>query len=331
MTHNPIDSPAADISQPSRLSNGQILLEGARKAVTSAWWVFKILIPISFLTMLLQFSRLLDHLDSVLGPLMGVLHLPAKAVMPLIAGVLTGIYGSVAAMAVLDLSHREAALIAIFLLISHNIIQESAVQGLAGMHPLKAAGLRLTTSVVVVWTLGLFWPAEPIVATSMQAVTVEQSPFLVQLKSWGWETLVLCLKVMAILVCIMTAVTWMKARNIIQRLVRILTPVLKTMGLGTNEGILWLTAVLFGITYGSAVIIEEVRQGNLTYQELERLHLSIGINHAMIEDPAMFLSLGVHPFWLWVPRLVAALISVHLLRLLRFVRRKRSVGATNEN
>ena len=141
----------------------------------------------------------------------------------------------------------------------------------------------------------------------------------------------LCLKVMVILVCIMTAVTWMKARNIIQRLVRILTPVLKTMGLGTNEGILWLTAVLFGITYGSAVIIEEVRQGNLTYQELERLHLSIGINHAMIEDPAMFLSLGVHPFWLWVPRLVAALVAVHLLRLLRFVRRKRSVGVTNEN
>ena len=82
-------NPAADV----HLSAGQIFIRGIRKASSGALWVYKILVPISFLTMLLQFSRLIDRLDGVLGPVMGVLHLPAKAAMPLLAGVFTGIYG----------------------------------------------------------------------------------------------------------------------------------------------------------------------------------------------------------------------------------------------
>ena len=85
-----------------------------------------------------------------------------------------------------------------------------------------------------------------------------------------------------------------------------MAPVLKVLGLGKETGFLWLTAVIFGLTYGAAVIVEEVKEGNLSKDELERLHLSIGINHSMIEDPVLFLSLGLGIFWMCVPRLAAA-------------------------
>jgi hypothetical protein len=49
---------------------------------------------------------------------------------------------------------------------------------------------------------------------------------------------------------------------------------------------------------------------------LENLHISIGINHSLVEDPALFLSLGLAPFWLWVPRILAAMIVVHSHRFL---------------
>jgi hypothetical protein len=81
-------------------------------------------------------------------------------------------------------------------------------------------------------------------------------------------------------------------------------------------GILWLTAVVFGIAYGGAVIVEETKQGHFTREELERLHLSIGINHAVFEDPALFLALGLGPFWLWIPRFITAIIAVHLYNLI---------------
>ena len=32
----------------------------------------------------------------------------------------------------------------------------------------------------------------------------------------------------------------------------------------------------------------------------------------MIEDPALFLPFGIHPLWLWGPRLIAAITVVYL-------------------
>jgi len=104
----------------------------------------------------------------------------------------------------------------------------------------------------------------------------------------------------------------MKNYNLIDRIVGVMAPILKVLGLGRQTGFLWLTAATFGLTYGAAVIVAETKEGNLSKDELERLHLSIGINHSMIEDPALFLSLGLGLFWLCVPRLVAAIVAVQL-------------------
>ena len=59
--------------------------------------------------------------------------------------------------------------------------------------------------------------------------------------------------------------------------------------------------------------MEEARAGHLDSDELETLQLSIGINHSMVEDPSLFLSLGLSPFWLWVPRTIIAIIAVRIL------------------
>jgi hypothetical protein len=86
---------------------------------------------------------------------------------------------------------------------------------------------------------------------------------------------------------------------------------------------LWLTAVVFGLSYGATVIVSDARNGSFTQTELESLHISIGINHAVIEDPALFLSLGLNPFWLWAPRFIAAIIAVHIFSLWQTIRRSR--------
>jgi hypothetical protein len=93
------------------------------------------------------------------------------------------------------------------------------------------------------------------------------------------------------------------------------------------EGFVWMvkiifpvsffTAIVFGLSYGTAVIVNETKNCSFTQAELENLHLSIGINHAIIEDPALFLSFGLNPFWLWVPRFMVAIVAVHVFSLWR--------------
>ena len=121
---------------------------------------------------------------------------------------------------------------------------------------------------------------------------------------------------------VMTLIEAMKEFNLIDVFVKLFAPVLRMMGLHRRAGVLWLTGVLFGLAYGGAVIVEESANLGLSPEELEKLQLSIGINHSMIEDPLLFLPLGVNPFWLWVPRLAAAVATVYLISVWFNVKRR---------
>jgi hypothetical protein len=149
-------------------------------------------------------------------------------------------------------------------------------------------------------------------------------PFINALQEWGLTTLSLSFKIFLIIMCILTSLEILKTFDLINPLVKALNPLLKIMGLNEKVGFLWLTAVIFGVAYGGAVIVEEVKAGHLSKEELEELHLSIGINHALVEDPSLFLSLGLSPFWLWIPRLVVAVIAERLLQLWRVFRKEKS-------
>jgi len=96
---------------------------------------------------------------------------------------------------------------------------------------------------------------------------------------------------------------------------------MKILGLSDRTAMMWVTAVVFGLVYGGAVITEEAKKEALTKEDLEYLHISIGINHSMVEDPALFLALGLNAFWLWIPRFVAAAIAVHACRAIKSVKR----------
>ncbi len=290
-------------------------ITGVRKGWSSSIWMMKILIPISLFTQLLAYSGWLKHLDFLLAPIMGFLGLPAVAAMPLIAGILTGIYGGIAAMIVFPFTIKQMTLIAIFLLISHNMIQEGIVQGKSGMNAFKATVIRLIASVITTVISAYFIGADPSMASAQTAVASVQQPFWIMLGTWGISTLYLCAKIIVIVMTLMIVLGLLKSFNLIPHIVRILLPVLKILGVEERVGILWLTGAIFGIAYGAAVIMEEAKEGNFTEEELTGLHISLGINHAIVEDPSLFVAIGLSAFWMWIPRLVIAVIFVHLYRL----------------
>ncbi|MBN2514737.1 MAG: iron transporter [Deltaproteobacteria bacterium] len=298
------------------------IMNGLNKGWHGYIWMMKIIVPISFLTALLAWSGWIERLDFLIQPVMNILNLPSIAALPLIIGTLTGIYGGVAAMAVLPLSLEQMTLIAIFLLIAHNLVQEGAIQGKSGVHPVKATLFRLIVATVTVLIVSWFFD----MTVTIRAITDEVPPqslsFVIMLKDWGITTLNLIIRIFFIIMFILTMLEILKSFGWINHIVRFLSPLLKAMGLSRRVGILWMTAVIFGLAYGGAVIIEETKNEQLTKEELEELHLSIGINHAMIEDPSLFLPLGISPFWLWVPRLLVAVIAVRFLTMWQFLKKK---------
>ena len=356
------------------------MLMGVRKGWSGFIWMMKIVLPVSLLTALLEWSGWLREIDFLLTPVMGWLHLPAAAALPLIIGMLANIYGGIAAMVVLPLTEGQMTLIGVFLLMAHNLIQEGIIQGQSGIHPLKATLFRIVTAAVTVMIIGPWVvagdPAVPsaqepsgsarnrggqceiIVAPSASAAGVSvpvpktvaaaagdegsrqerivappppalpvagsapagaapSLPLTEMLQQWLRTTVILCGKIFLIIMGIMTLLETMKFLDWIKYIVRIFSPLLRLMGLDAQMGLLWMTAIVFGLAYGGAVIVEEAKAEHLSKDELEILHLSIGINHSMVEDPPLFISLGLSPAWLYLPRLVVAVVTVHLIRLWR--------------
>jgi Fe2+ transport system protein B len=321
------DPGAMEVHYPSRRDHLDILKNGVCAGTYKGWlgflWMLKILIPVSFLTTLLEWSGWLKHLEFAIQPVMGLLSLPAMAALPLIIGMLTSVYGGMAAMIVLPFSKEQMTLMAIFLLIAHNLIQEGIIQGKSGLHPVKATIFRLIAAFITVFAVAQFMETGPIATTLSPGSTVEvYRSFITAVSDWAFAMLYLSFKIFFIIMVIMVLLETLKALGWINQLVRILMPFLRALGLSPRVGMLWMTAVVFGLAYGAAVIVEEAKRGDLSSQELEELQLSIGINHSMVEDPALFLSLGLSAFWLWVPRLITAIVAVRLLTLWQSMRLK---------
>jgi spore maturation protein SpmB len=297
-------------SLKSQLKEGFFV--GIRRGWNGFVWMIKILVPISLLTGLLAWSGWIEKGQFIIQPVMDWLSLPAVAALPLMIGMLTGIYGGIAAMVVLPLTTEQMTLIAIFLLMAHNLIQEGVIQGKSGINPAKATVFRLVCATLTVMVVASFLKVNTTVPAAAVASEVIRQPFLLMLWNWAVTSSKLCLKIFFIIMTILTILEVLKKVGWIEYIVRLCRPVLKALGLSEKAGILWMTAALFGLAYGAAVIVEEANEGHLGKEELEALHLSIGINHSLIEDPALFLALGLSAFWLWIPRLITAIIAVRL-------------------
>ena len=114
----------------------------------------------------------------------------------------------------------------------------------------------------------------------------------------------------------------LKSLGWIEYLLKFFKPLMGTFGLSDRTAMMWVAALIFGLFLAGAVIVEEAKKGGLTKEELERLHISIGINHSIVEDPPLFAVLGLNAFWLWVPRFIVVIIVVQAYRSIKQLGKK---------
>jgi len=296
---------------------------GVKRGWNSFIWICKIIIPISFLVALLQWSGWLYRVDFLLNPLMGLINLPAEAVLPIITAMIVSFYAALATMAVLPFTIGQMTLIAIFTTIAHMLIAEGLIQHKSGIGIIKITLVRITAAILACLVVSQFFgdTSQRVAVSADLAVHI---PFVEALKVWAIDTVSLSIKILVIVMIVMTMLESLKSLGWIKYLLKFSKPFMKILGLSDRTAMMWVTAVVFGLVYGGAVITEEAKKEALTKEDLEYLHISIGINHSMVEDPALFLALGLNIFWLLVPRFVAAAIAVHAYRAIKFLRGKLS-------
>jgi Fe2+ transport system protein B len=294
---------------------------GARKGWGSFVWILKIIIPVSFLVTLLQWTGWLGRLDLLMNPLMSLLNLPPEAAVPIVCGMVINVYAVIAIVSVIPFTLGQKTLIAIFVLISHNLIGEGIIQRKSGISAAKITTIRIVAAILTVLIVS------QVLGDTSQSVIVPVdlmagTPIAEVLKTWAVDMAWLLLRILGIIMAIMIALEFLKLLGWTEYLLKFLQPVMKVLRLSDRTAMMWVTAIMFGVLYGGAIIIEEAKKGDLTKEELERLHISIGINHSMVEDPSLFLALGLNGFWLWIPRFITAVVAVQTYRAINHLKNK---------
>lgn len=310
------------ISTNSGRGRGEQLRHGAASGAGKGWrsflWISRIIVPVSLVVTLIEWTGWVYRAELVLGPLMGWLNLPSEAALPLLSGLTVNIYAAIAAMTALPFSVAQMTLMAVFSLIAHNLIVEGIIQHRSGINAAKITAIRIGAAVVTTLVLSLFLGDTSRSVAGAAGESMEL-PILDVMRQWGLDTAWLLGRVFLIVMFIMVILESLDALGWTRYLHRAARPLMGILGLPARSATLWVTAVVFGLMYGGAVVQEGVRRGELSPSEVERLHVSIGINHSMVEDPALFMALGIGAFWLLVPKLLMAALAVQALRVFELI------------
>jgi spore maturation protein SpmB len=157
-------------------------LTGAKQGWHSFIWMVEIIVPVSLIMAILQWSGWLGNVNHYLQPAMSFLNLPPEAAFPIISSILINIYAVIAILTIVPFSLGQMTLIAIFALVAHNMIIEGVIQHRSGINFIKASLLRLITAIVLVFIVSRFFSGT--VQSITVAVTVTAQPaFLTMLRS----------------------------------------------------------------------------------------------------------------------------------------------------
>lgn len=280
------------------------------KGMKTAWWLIKITVPVSFGVMLLGFFGILDLMAEYTGPVFRLAGLPGVSAIVLITSIFTNIYSVVAVLSLLQLPVREGIILATMCLVSHGFLIETAVMKRTGSSVLRILALRLAGSFLIGWMLNLIMPGHISEVSSM--VARQQADFRVEFLHWLssiTETTVkilILVNVLLIFQRILDEFGWMSAIE------KPLSPFMKVMGLPGSTTLSWVVANLIGLSYGSAIMIDESEKGKMSPEDADLLNHHIALSHSQLEDPLLFLTLGYAIHWLMWPRLLIAILAVWL-------------------
>jgi hypothetical protein len=133
---------------------------GVVAGLQAFWDLTKVMIPAYGVTLALDQLGVIGRLAHAARPLMEALGLPGDAAVPLVVGYVLNIYAAVGSMQALDLTARQVTILAIAILIGHNLVVEGAVLHKAGTSGFAFGALRvvagLAAAVAANQLMGLF-------------------------------------------------------------------------------------------------------------------------------------------------------------------------------
>jgi len=280
------------------------------KSGKTCLWLLKIILPISLLVRLLQYSGWLNEISAYLEPLFSLIGLPGETAIVFITSVFCPLYAPIALITSMSLGVREATILAVMCLISHNLIVESSIQAKTGSSFWGMTILRLIMSFVIAFSLNWIMPT-----VGWGEVGATQSAEICN--SWGevfilWFTssMKVVLSILLIVTALMILHYILDEFKLMKGLASIFAPFMKIFGLPKEASFLWLVGNLVGLAYGGAIMMEQMENKKLSYANGNLLNHHLAMSHSLLEDTIIFVAIGIPALWIILSRLFFAIVIV---------------------
>lgn len=285
------------------------MIDSLRPTIRQTCWLLKIMIPISLGVCLLQYYGVIAWLAQWLNPLFCHIGLPGASSIAFLTGATATTYAALAVMLSMELTLRQATIIAIMVLICHALPLECTVNKKVGSKPLMMALLRVAGALLAAVYLNLVLPELP-EAFSTTPLTANESNLVDVLQAWCISSVKLSVMIFVIIYTLMFVQRLMERFGLMQKLTKPLEPLMAFFGLPRNASYLWLVGNVLGISYGSAVMLQLEDEGKISREEANEVNYHLIMNHSMLEDTLVFATAGVSALWILSTRLLFALVLV---------------------
>ena len=280
-------------------------------AIKTSIWFLKIMLPVSLFVTLLSYFTILPYISSFASPLFTLIGLPGDAALVFVTSIFTNIYTVIALLSTLDFSVRESLIMATMCLISHNFVVETIVLQKTGSSAVWMVILRIVGSFVA--AIGLNWLL-PEMNEKMMVKTAISFGFGETMLHWLESSVMLGLKIVLVISGLMILQRLLEEFGILKILSAMLSPLMRLFGLNPDVAFLWLVGNTVGLAYGSAIMMDYAKMGKLVHKEADLLNHHLAISHSQLEDPLLFVVMGLPVGWLIFPRVVLAMLVVWVRR-----------------
>lgn len=289
-------------------------------ALQTSLTLFKIIIPVSIITRLLQEWGLIDYFGIILSPVMELVGMPGSLGLVWAAAIFTNIYSGMVVFASLaqglELTVAQVSVLGTMILVAHSLPVELMIAQKSGARLPAILLIRILGALLLGWLLKTTYNLTGALQQPNQTLWI---PPVVN-PGWGaWALAELrnLVLIFIVIVALLALMELLKRLGIIEMMVKILGPALKLLGIGREAAPITIIGMTMGISYGGGLIINEARQGKVAREDLFASMTLMSLFHSFIEDTMLMVLIGGHlSGLLWGRLFFSLLVTMLFVRLI---------------
>jgi len=277
-------------------------------------WLLKIILPISLAVRLLQYTGWLGTFAGWMEPAFGFIGLPGETAIVFITSVFCPLYAPIALITSMSLGLREATILTLMCLVSHNLILESSVQAKTGSGFWEMTALRIGMSFVIALSLHAVMPRGDWGVLGVTADAEMCGSLGEVLGLWLRSSLRVVVTILVVVTALIILHAILEEFRLMGGLSGVFAPMMRLFGLPCDAAFLWIVGNVVGLAYGGAIMMEYMEEGKLSRREGNLLNYHLAMNHSLLEDTIIFVAIGIPVLWIILTRFTFAIIVVWLRR-----------------